>query len=86
MAMNFIKMHGLGNDFLVLDRRDMEGEFMPHPDQIIALADRRGGIGFDQLIVIDQPDSAHKERVAANLRFYNSDGGESRSLRQWHAG
>ena len=77
MAMNFIKMHGLGNDFLVLDRRDMEGEFMPHPDQITALADRRGGIGFDQLIVIDRPDNAHKERVAANLRFYNSDGGEA---------
>ncbi len=77
MAMNFIKMHGLGNDFLVLDRRDMEGEFMPRPDQIIALADRRGGIGFDQLIVIDRPDNAHKERVAANLRFYNSDGGEA---------
>ena len=77
MAMNFIKMHGLGNDFLVLDYRDMEDQFTLNPDQIIALADRRGGIGFDQLIVIDRPDSAYKERVAANLRFYNSDGGEA---------
>jgi diaminopimelate epimerase len=50
MRMNFTKMHGAGNDFVVLDLR--AGGAEPAPSQIASMADRRRGIGFDQLILI----------------------------------
>ena len=51
MRLPFIKMHGLGNDFVILDGREID---LPSLDtaQICALADRHRGIGFDQLIVL----------------------------------
>lgn len=67
----FIKMHGLGNDFVVLDAREAP---LPGPmtDAIArALADRRTGIGCDQLVLLE-PSRSHDFRV----RFFNSDGGE----------
>jgi diaminopimelate epimerase len=69
---SFIKMHGLGNDFVVLDARAA-----PLPGPITeamarALGDRRTGIGFDQLILLE-PSDAHDFRV----RFFNSDGSEA---------
>ncbi len=67
----FIKMHGLGNDFVVLDAR--EGPLPPMTSQVArALADRRTGIGFDQLILLE-PSTTHDFRV----RFFNADGSES---------
>lgn len=67
----FIKMHGLGNDFVVLDAR--EHPLPPMTSQAArALADRRTGIGFDQLILLE-PSETHDFRV----RFFNSDGSES---------
>lgn len=67
----FIKMHGLGNDFVVLDAR--EQPLPPITPQIArALADRRTGIGCDQLILLE-PSEAHDFRV----RFFNADGSES---------
>jgi diaminopimelate epimerase len=67
----FIKMHGLGNDFVVLDAR--EGALPPMTPQVArALADRRTGIGFDQLILLE-PSDTHDFRV----RFFNSDGSEA---------
>lgn len=70
-AIPFIKMHGLGNDFLVLDART---EALPAmtPQVARALGDRRTGIGFDQLILLE-PSEAHDFRV----RFFNSDGSEA---------
>ncbi len=68
----FTKMHGLGNDFVVIDRRSAPVELAP--DRIRAIADRRRGVGFDQLILIDQSDD---DRADAFLRFYNADGSES---------
>jgi diaminopimelate epimerase len=67
----FIKMHGLGNDFVVLDAR---AEPVPPitPQVARALADRRTGIGFDQLILLE-PSETHDFRV----RFFNADGSES---------
>lgn len=47
---NFIKMHGLGNDFMVVDAR--EQHFMPSPKLIMQLANRHTGVGFDQAIVL----------------------------------
>ena len=68
----FTKMHGLGNDFVVIDRRNTPVDL--DAERIRAIADRRRGVGCDQLILIDQPDN---ERANAFLRFYNPDGGES---------
>ncbi|WP_156254457.1 diaminopimelate epimerase [Sandarakinorhabdus oryzae] len=65
----FIKMHGLGNDFLVLDARTQP--IVLTTNQVRALANRHTGIGFDQLILIEPSISAD-----VRLRFWNSDGGE----------
>ncbi|PLK23985.1 diaminopimelate epimerase [Porphyrobacter sp. TH134] len=67
----FIKMHGLGNDFVVLDAR--EAVIPPMTNAVVrALGDRRTGIGFDQLILLE-PSATHDFRA----RFFNSDGSES---------
>ena len=66
---HFIKMHGLGNDFLVIDARVAPVEITPV--QVRRLANRHTGIGFDQLILIS-PSAVADVR----LRFWNSDGGE----------
>ncbi|MEP0191299.1 MAG: diaminopimelate epimerase [Erythrobacter sp.] len=70
MRVPFIKMHGLGNDFVVLDAR---ADTLPiiAPTTARALADRREGIGCDQVIVLEPSDSA-----AFRMRIFNSDGGE----------
>ncbi len=69
MPRPFIKMHGLGNDFVVFDAR--AAPLTPSPSQVIALADRHTGIGCDQLIVIGPSDVA-----TASMRIWNADGGE----------
>jgi diaminopimelate epimerase len=63
-------MHGLGNDFVVIDARGQP--FAIAPAAIVALADRKRGIGFDQLIVIEKGRAGED----AFLRIYNADGGE----------
>jgi len=69
-AIPFIKMHGLGNDFIVLDAR--EAPLPPMTPAIArALADRRTGIGCDQLVLLE-PDETH----AFRMRIFNSDGSE----------
>jgi diaminopimelate epimerase len=70
MRIPFIKMHGLGNDFVVLDAREAPLPVMT-AQVARALGDRRIGIGFDQLILLE-PSEAHDFRV----RFFNSDGSE----------
>lgn len=67
----FIKMHGLGNDFVVLDAREAALPGVMTQDIARALGDRRTGIGFDQLILLE-PSALHAFRV----RFFNSDGSE----------
>jgi diaminopimelate epimerase len=71
MGVAFIKMHGLGNDFVVLDAR-----VQPLPGAMShavarALADRHTGIGCDQLIVLEPSDIAD-----LSMRIFNHDGGE----------
>lgn len=63
----FIKMHGLGNDFVVLDARRQPVELTPAI--IRAIGDRRHGVGFDQLLTLMPSDSA-----ACFMRIDNSDG------------
>ena len=66
----FLKMHGLGNDFVVIDRR-VENHAVT-PALVGAIADRHCGVGFDQLAVIDDAEDAD-----AFLVFFNADGSES---------
>lgn len=63
----FIKMHGIGNDFVVIDARQKDVELSPSLIQWIG--DRHRGVGFDQLVVVEEDD-----HVDAHLRFYNGDG------------
>ena len=70
MRIEFIKMHGLGNDFVVLDRRDAPLLALD-PPLVRALADRHIGIGCDQFIVLEPA-----ERATCTMRIFNSDGGE----------
>lgn len=63
----FMKMHGLGNDFVVVDERGI----LPRVDSTIAIAmaDRHRGVGFDQLAVLSETEQAD-----VHLTFWNSDG------------
>jgi diaminopimelate epimerase len=70
-ATNFVKMHGLGNDFVVIDARG--AGFPLDAARARAIAERRTGIGCDQLIVIEKPRDA---RAAAFMRIHNADGSE----------
>ena len=72
MRVEFTKMHGLGNDFVVLDARD--ATIAMRPGLARALADRRTGIGCDQVIVLVPSTSAD-----LGMRIFNSDGGEVES-------
>jgi len=65
-------MHGLGNDFVVLDART-RGIELP-VERISAIADRRLGIGCDQLIVLEPPTDRDADVF---MRIYNPDGGEA---------
>lgn len=69
MSRPFLKMNGLGNDFVVVEARS--APFEPTADQVRALGDRKTGVGFDQLIAIERG-----EGVDAKVRFWNSDGEE----------
>ena len=68
--MKFTKMHGAGNDFVILDQRS--GREPLTPEQIIHICDRRLGIGCDQLIIMEPSDNAD-----LFMRSYNNDGSES---------
>lgn len=70
MRVDFTKMHGLGNDFVVLDAR--AAALPALSDQTArAIADRRTGIGCDQLILLEPSDAAD-----FRMRIFNHDGGE----------
>jgi len=72
MRRHFHKMHGLGNDFVIVDARDEPFEVTPALAK--AIADRRTGVGCDQLIVLEPSDTADLK-----MRIWNSDGGEVES-------
>ncbi|MEW6648287.1 MAG: diaminopimelate epimerase [Pseudomonadota bacterium] len=71
MRLPFVKMHGLGNDFVVIDayRRDVR----LNSAQVRFLADRRFGIGCDQLLMVEKPTQGG---VDFRYRIFNADGGE----------
>lgn len=67
----FLKMHGLGNDFVVLDAR--RRPLALTPDKVRAIGDRRTGVGFDQLVVVEP---ARSKLADAFMAIWNSDGSE----------
>src|SRR5215472_2899374 len=69
----FLKMHGLGNDFVVFDARKQG--FALSSDTARAIADRRHGVGCDQVIVIERG----RDGFDAMMRSINADGGEAES-------
>ena len=71
MLLEFTKMHGLGNDFLVLDLISQRAFLDTMTIQ--RLADRHFGIGFDQLLVVEPPDMPN---VDFKYRIFNADGSE----------
>ena len=71
MKLKFAKMHGLGNDFAVIDA--INQSFEPRPELVQRWADRFDGIGFDQMLIVDSPAS---EAAAFRYRIYNADGEE----------
>jgi diaminopimelate epimerase len=72
MKRRFFKMHGLGNDFAIFDAREAPLEM--DSNRARALADRRTGIGFDQMILLEPSDVAD-----VRMRIWNQDGGEVES-------
>ncbi|MGL5291965.1 MAG: diaminopimelate epimerase [Vibrionaceae bacterium] len=69
--MQFSKMHGLGNDFMVVDVVTQNGYFSP--DLIRRLADRNRGIGFDQLLLVEPPYDPDSD---FHYRIFNANGSE----------
>jgi diaminopimelate epimerase len=68
---SFKKMHGLGNDFVIIDNREQQLElsFM----HVCSIANRHTGIGCDQLIIVEKPQD---KQADAFMRIYNSNGSE----------
>lgn len=70
-TLKFTKMHGLGNDFMVVNA--IEQQFDPKEAPLAQWSDRFRGVGFDQLLVVEKPSS---EAVDFRYRIFNADGGE----------
>ncbi|HID48385.1 MAG TPA: diaminopimelate epimerase [Chromatiales bacterium] len=71
MELRFTKMHGLGNDFVVIDATTRPVDL--EPAQIRMLADRHYGVGCDQLLLVEPP---RQPDVDFTYRIFNADGGE----------
>ena len=71
MILNFTKMQGLGNDFIVFEANDAA---LPTPEQLRKLSNRRTGIGFDQALVIQSP---RQPGTDVYYRNFNADGSEA---------
>jgi diaminopimelate epimerase len=72
MLIRFTKMHGIGNDFILLDL--ISQNIHLSDEQIRTLADRRTGIGFDQLLTVEPPTDPDLD---FRYRIYNADGSEA---------
>jgi len=71
MKVKFSKMHGLGNDFIVID--GVRQTVTLTTEKIRQLGDRHFGVGFDQLLLVESPESADND---FRYRIFNNDGGE----------
>ena len=73
MLLNFFKMNGAGNDFIIVDNRDLSLTKELDADTIAALCDRHRGIGADGLLAVEPAQKGADFR----FRYYNADGGEA---------
>ena len=71
MSLKFTKMHGAGNDFVVID--GIRQSVALSPEQIRLLADRHFGVGCDQLLLVEK---ARRDDADFRYRIFNADGGE----------
>ena len=71
MKLNFTKMHGLGNDFIVIS--NLNHSFNENSINIPKLANRHKGIGFDQLLIVE---SSERANIDFKYRIFNADGQE----------
>ncbi|MBK1882963.1 diaminopimelate epimerase [Luteolibacter pohnpeiensis] len=71
MLLHFYKMNGAGNDFIVIDNRDLSNNL--DTDTIAALCDRHRGIGADGLLAVEPAENGADYK----FRYYNADGGEA---------
>ena len=71
MLLRFTKMHGLGNDFMVVDLVTQRFKF--NPQMVKRLGDRKLGVGFDQLLIIEIPSDPDMD---FRYRIFNADGSE----------
>ena len=71
MRLNFTKMQGLGNDFIVIE--NLDNSFNENLVDISQLANRHFGIGFDQLIIVE---SSTNQEIDFKYRIFNADGQE----------
>ena len=76
MLIKFTKMHGLGNDFVVIDA--VRQHINLTTDAIKKLADRNLGIGCDQVLLIEPPSD---KNIDFNYRIFNCDGSEVEAMR-----
>ncbi len=74
MLLHFYKMTGAGNDFIMVDNRDLGLSSVLDRETIEALCDRRFGIGADGLIAVEPSQG---KGGAVRMRYYNADGGEA---------
>jgi len=72
MNRSFVKMHGLGNDFVIIDQR--KDGVIPSEKQRRAIADRQRGVGCDQLIILCPPENPEADFF---MRMYNPDASEA---------
>ncbi len=70
--MEFVKMHGLGNDFVILDARKTPLNLSA--ERVRSIADRRRGVGCDQLIILEKPTDTN---ATVFMRIHNPDGSEA---------
>lgn len=71
MTLNFHKMNGAGNDFVVIDNRELQ--YQLSGEQISQLCDRQRGVGADGLLAVEPAESG----ADFKFRYYNADGGEA---------
>ena len=71
MRFDFVKMHGLGNDFVIIEPE--AGQPVPDSETIKKLANRRTGIGFDQVLILEPP---RQDGSDIYYRIFNADGDE----------
>lgn len=74
MLVHFTKMHGLGNDFMVVDQISQKVRL--RPEHVRRLSDRNLGVGFDQLLIVDPPSNPEFDFC---YRIFNADGTEEKN-------